>query len=163
MFGNIPVACYLCFGSDGDVKELEKAIVNLVKVENADIKQKQDMARLHIHHCQMVLVNTYPLPDQGAGGAGNNVNDSPLTQVRFGIIMTHSVFFPSQCHGDRTNPKYNNMAGFTTFAEPVMLLRVVFTCSCHLRYLQWCIPSLPPYCLKRLSTWPRCTLTSNQP
>ena len=63
-------------GSDGDVKELEKAIVNLVKVENADIKQKQDMARLHIHHCQMVLVNTYPITNQSS-----NVKDSPLIQV----------------------------------------------------------------------------------
>ena len=62
--------------SDGDVKELEKAIVNLVKGENTDIKQKQDMARLHIHHCQMVLVNTFSA--QGT----NAVKDSPLTQVR---------------------------------------------------------------------------------
>lgn len=61
--------------SDGDVKELEKAIVNLVKGENADIKQKQDMARLHIHHCQMVLVNTYSTSNHSA------VKDSPLTQV----------------------------------------------------------------------------------
>lgn len=63
--------------SDGDVKELEKAIVNLVKSENADIKQKQDMARLHIHLCQLVLVNTYP-----HGNQISSVKDSPLTQVR---------------------------------------------------------------------------------
>ena len=64
-------------GSEGDVKEIEKAIVNLVKGENADIKQKQDLARLHIPHCQMVLVNTYSL------SATNSVavQDLPLTQV----------------------------------------------------------------------------------
>lgn len=66
--------------SDGDVKELEKAIVNLVKTENADIKQKQDMARLHIHHCQMVLVNTYSL-----SGHASTVKDSPLTQVNISL------------------------------------------------------------------------------
>ena len=58
------------------MKELEKAIVNLVKVENADIKQKQDMARLHIHHCQMVLVNTYP-----SNQTNTTIKDAPLTQV----------------------------------------------------------------------------------
>lgn len=60
------------------MKELEKAIVNLVKGENADIKQKQDMARLHIHHCQLVLVNTYSL----AGTITCTIKDSPLTEVR---------------------------------------------------------------------------------
>ena len=50
--------------------------MNLVKGENADIKQKQDMARLHIHHCQMVLVNTYPQSQ------ASTVKDAPLTQVR---------------------------------------------------------------------------------
>ena len=63
--------------SAADVKELEKAIVNLVRAENSDIKQKQDQARLHIHHCQLVLVNTY---SQTASNP-TEVKDSPLTQV----------------------------------------------------------------------------------
>jgi len=65
----------VCVGlcSDGDVKELEKAVVNLVKSENADIKQKQDMARLSINQCQLVIVHTY--------ASSNSVKDAPLTQV----------------------------------------------------------------------------------
>ena len=59
--------------SDGDVKELEKAIVNLVRSENADIKQKQDPARLSIHQCQLVIVHTYV--------ANSVVKDVPVTQV----------------------------------------------------------------------------------
>ena len=62
------------------MKELEKAIVNLVKGENADIKQKQDMARLHIHHCQMVLVNTFP-HSSSSSNQTTTVKDAPLTQV----------------------------------------------------------------------------------
>ena len=73
-----------CTCSDVDVKELEKAIVSLVKAENADIKQKQDMARLHIHHCQMVLVNAY---NQG----GSNVKDSPLTQVGSHLVAESAL------------------------------------------------------------------------
>ena len=64
-----------CF-SAADVKELEKAIVNMVRAENSDIKQKQDQARLHIHHCQLVLVNTHS-PSINT----TDVKDSPLTQV----------------------------------------------------------------------------------
>lgn len=73
--------------SDGDVKEMEKAIANLVKAENTDIKQKQDMARLHINQCQLVLVNTYPLSNQNT-----SVKDSPLTQVHICLSISPSVY-----------------------------------------------------------------------
>ena len=80
--------------SAADVKELEKAIVNLVRAENSDIKQKQDQARLHIHHCQLVLVNTY---SQTANNP-TEVKDSPLTQVTacsrhhfFGLYMADII------------------------------------------------------------------------
>ena len=60
-----------------DVKELEKAVVNMVRSENADIKQKQDPARLAIQHCQLVIVNTHaPMVHP------SEIKDSPLTQVR---------------------------------------------------------------------------------
>ncbi len=62
--------------SSTDIRELEKSFVTMVRNENADIKQKQDTARLPIHHCQLVLINTHPptvLP--------SDIKDSPLTQV----------------------------------------------------------------------------------
>ena len=67
------VCVCVCVFSGGDVKELEKAIVNLVKSENADIKQKQDLARLPINQCQLVIVHTY--------ASSSVVKDAPLTQV----------------------------------------------------------------------------------
>ena len=58
------------------MKELEKAVVNMVRSENADIKQKQDPARLAIQHCQLVIVNTHaPMVHP------SEIKDSPLTQV----------------------------------------------------------------------------------
>ena len=49
----------------------------MVRAENSDIKMKQDQARLHIHHCQLVLVNTH-CPTANS----TDVKDSPLTQVQ---------------------------------------------------------------------------------
>ena len=52
-------------------------MVNMVRSENADIKQKQDPARLAIQHCQLVIVNTHaPMVHP------SEIKDSPLTQVR---------------------------------------------------------------------------------
>ena len=82
----------LC-SSAADVKELEKAIVNLVRAENSDIKQKQDQARLHIHHCQLVLVNTYP---QTANNP-TEVKDSPLTQVTAESVVKAALLFSWDC------------------------------------------------------------------
>ena len=49
----------------------------MVRSENADIKQKQDPARLAIQHCQLVIVNTHaPMVHP------SEIKDSPLTQVR---------------------------------------------------------------------------------
>ena len=48
----------------------------MVRSENADIKQKQDPARLTIQHCQLVIVNTHaPMLHP------SEIKDSPLTQV----------------------------------------------------------------------------------
>ena len=71
------------------MKELEKAIVNLVRAENSDIKQKQDQARLHIHHCQLVLVNTY----SQTANSPTEVKDSPLTQVTACSSILKNVCF----------------------------------------------------------------------
>ena len=60
-----------------DIKELEKGIISMVRSENADIKQKQDPARLIINHCQLVVVNTH-MPGQHPPC---DIKDSPLTQV----------------------------------------------------------------------------------
>lgn len=74
---------FLCtLKSPGDVKELEKAIVSMVRAENADIKQKSDPARLQIQHCQLVVVHTHPSPPTGgAPSSSSEVKDCPLSQV----------------------------------------------------------------------------------
>ena len=75
------VICVCCC-SPGDVKELEKAIVSMVRAENADIKQKSDPARLQIQHCQLVVVHTHPSPPTaGAPSSSSEVKDCPLSQV----------------------------------------------------------------------------------
>eukprot|EP00731_Ephydatia_muelleri_P001374 Em0001g1374a len=61
--------------SAADVKELERAVTNTIKSENADIKQKMDSARLPIHHCQLVIINTHTPPL-----LTSDIKDAPLTQ-----------------------------------------------------------------------------------
>ena len=63
--------------SENDVRELEKAIVTMVRGENSDIKSKQDAARLCINQCQLVLINTY----SPATLLQSEIKASPVTQV----------------------------------------------------------------------------------
>ena len=69
----------------------------MVRSENADIKQKQDPARLQIQHCQLVLINTY-----APQGHSPEIKDSPLTQVSnlmrwftHTLTHTHTALFTS--------------------------------------------------------------------
>ena len=62
--------------SAADIKELEKNIVSMVRGENADVKSKNDHARLSIQHCQLAIINTFaPMVHS------SDITDSPLTQV----------------------------------------------------------------------------------
>lgn len=72
--------------SAADVKELERAVTNTIKSENADIKQKMDSARLPIHHCQLVIINTHTPPL-----LNSDIKDAPLTQVGVQTYMYTSV------------------------------------------------------------------------
>lgn len=53
------IVLFCCLKGIADIKEIEKTALNLLHVENSDIKQKHDPARLAIQKCDVVVVNTY--------------------------------------------------------------------------------------------------------
>ena len=63
--------------SAADVRELEKNMVSMVRNENADIKQKQDTARLPVQFSQLVIINTHAPTVHTS-----DIKDAPLTSVR---------------------------------------------------------------------------------
>ena len=85
------------------MKELEKAIVSMVRSENVDIKQKMDPARLPIHHCQLVIVNTHPPTVQGPAA----IRDSPLTQASWLAGWLDCVFVCLLVHPSVLCPSIN--------------------------------------------------------
>lgn len=77
------------------MKELEKSIVSMVRGENADIKAKNDPARLLIQRCQLVVINTYaPMVHP------SDIKDSPLAEVRSAFMM--AVWSNSWWHGEKS-------------------------------------------------------------
>ena len=89
MPGLLPDAnmCVHLLCSENDVKEIEKAIVTMVRGENSDVKSKQDAARLCINQCQLVLINAY----SPATSLQSEIKASPVTQVKYIILCALSV------------------------------------------------------------------------
>ncbi|XP_011402687.2 PREDICTED: protein asunder homolog isoform X2 [Amphimedon queenslandica] len=71
--GRIVVFCSL--ESPNDLKDVEKAALNLLRMENTDIKQKQDPVRLPIQRCEVAVVNVY------VSGAQSQIMPSPSRQI----------------------------------------------------------------------------------